>query len=389
MKVAVVIERIEPWRGGAETSTTQFIHQLARRGCDVHVLTASRVPDSPDMTVHSVPVPRPTRSAQTAQFMRRADAMIEESDFDIVHSMLPIARCDVYQPRGGTVAESVERNLALIRSPLLRRMKRVVNHLNAKQQSLLRQEARAFSPGNRHIVAALSRYVVRQLHHHYRLDNSRVRLVFNGVDVPDVNESQRLSEREAIRRQYALDDRDLALLLVAHNFKLKGVIPCLEAMARLARQAGPPTKVLIVGRDNPARYLRLAERLGIAGRVIFVGPTERITSFYSAADLCVHPAYYDPCSRVVLEALACGLPAITTRHNGASEVIEEGIHGYVIDSADSVEQLADRIGRLADPDHRRQCAENGRRLRDRLSMARHADELLAVYHEILGQRRGS
>jgi UDP-glucose:(heptosyl)LPS alpha-1,3-glucosyltransferase len=383
MKVAIVIERIEHWRGGAETSTQQLIHHLAGRGCEVHLITASRVPSSPDMTVHTLPVPRPTRRAQTVQFLRQAEAELGPRRFDIVHSMAPIINCDVYQPRGGTVAESVQRNLALVRSELLRRIKRLANRFNTKQQSLLRQESRLLRRRRGPVVAALSQYVVDQLRHHYHVDGSRIRLVFNGVDVPEVSQGQRHGDRQKLREQLGLTPQDLVLLMVAHNFKLKGVARGIEAVERLKRSGGPMVKALIVGRDNPRRYRRLAERLAIANQIMFVGPTERVLAFYHAADILVHPTYYDPCSRVVLEALASGLPAITTRHNGAAEVIEDGAQGYVIDSADAVDQLADRIRRLADSNHRRACGEQGRRLRGRLSMARHADEMLAVYQEIL------
>jgi UDP-glucose:(heptosyl)LPS alpha-1,3-glucosyltransferase len=388
MRVAVVIERIEHWRGGAETSTQQFIHHLAARGCEVHLMTASRIPSSPDMAVHTLPVPRPTRRAQTVQFLRRAEAEVGHKRFDVIHSMAPIINCDVYQPRGGTAAESVERNLALVRSRLLRRGKRFANRFNTKQQSLLRQESRLFRRRRRPLIAALSQYVVDQLRHHYHVDDSRIRLVFNGVDVPEVSEEQRQGNRRNLREQFGLKPQDLVLLMVAHNFKLKGVARGIEAVERLKRSGGPTVKALIVGRDNPLRCRHLAERLAIADQIIFVGPTERVLAFYHAADILVHPTYYDPCSRVVLEALASGLPAITTRHNGAAEVIKDGKHGYVIDSADAVDQLADRICRLADRDHRRACGEQGRRLRDRLSMARHTDEMLVVYQEILQGREG-
>ena len=318
--------------------------------------------------------------------MQRAEEEITHERFDLVHSMVPITCCDVYQPRGGTVAESVERNLALIRSNWFRRAKRMANRFNAKQRSLLRREACLFNRRSGPLVAALSRYVVDQLKRHYRIDPARVRLVFNGVDVPDAPEDRRVKDRHDLRARYGLGSQELVLLSVAHNFKLKGVGRCIEAMERLARRGGPVTKVLIVGRDDPAPYRRLAERLRIADRVIFTGPTEQVTAFYHAADILVHPTYYDPCSRVVLEALASGLPAITTRHNGAAEVIEDGVHGYVIDSADAVDQLADRIARLADDDHRLACGRYSRLLRDQLSMARHADEMLAVYQEVLQQR---
>ncbi len=389
MKVAVIIQSIDVRRGGAETSTVQFVHELARRGCDVHVITTSRVPSSPAMTVHTLPVQRGTRGSQAAQFMRRAAAEIRQGDFDVVHSMLPVPGCDVYQPRGGTAAESVQRNLAMIRSPVGRRAKRIGNRLNAKQQAQLRQEKQLFARSPETMVAAVSQYVVDQLVRHYDLSESRIRLVYNGVNVDPASDRRRRQDRRGLRKQFGIGPETLVLLTVAHNFRLKGIAKVIEAVALLARRHDTPTKLLVVGRDNPARFERSAQRLGVADRVVFVGPSDRVGAFYHAADLLIHPTYYDPCSRVVLEALVSGVPAITTRHNGAAEVIQDGVHGYVIDSADAVDSLAEGIERLMDESHRAECGRQGRMLQDRLSMARHADELLTIYEEITQRRTRS
>ena len=109
-------------------------------------------------------------------------------------------------------------------------------------------------------------------------------------------------------------------------------------------------------------------------------------AFYHAADICVHPTYYDPCSRVVLEALSAGVPCITTRYNGAAEVIRNGVHGYVLDSPDDVAGLALTIRRLGDPKRRKACAAAAEQLRPRLSMQRHAAATLRLYKEILARR---
>lgn len=389
MKVCIVIESIDTHRGGAETSTRQFIHHLANRGCDVHVLTTTRLPDSPVMRMHPIATPVGTRALRANTFLRRAGQEIERLNVDIVHSMLPLPGCHVYQPRGGTVAESVERNLALIRSPIARMIKRSLNNLNLKQQSQLRQEAHLFRHRPDTIIAALSRYVVDQLKRYYHVSDDRIRLVFNGVDAPTLPEERLDEAADELRRDLRLPKDALVLLLVAHNFRLKGVHRAIDALGLLKDRGHRPCKLLVVGRDNAAPYHRRARALGVGNHVHFVAQSDRVQAYYRLADILVHPTYYDPCSRVVLEALAGGLPAITTRHNGAADVIKDGVHGYVIDSADEVRQLADAIERLSDADHRATCAAAGLALRERVSMARHADEMLTVYEEILQRRQAT
>ena len=186
----------------------------------------------------------------------------------------------------------------------------------------------------------------------------------------------------SIRRQYDLADDDLMLLCVAHNFKLKGVHKAIEALAR----SGGDYRLVVVGRGNPSHLAKQAATLGVADRVIFAGASQRVLAFMHAADVLIHPTYYDPCSRVVLEALGAGLPVITTRFNGAAERIVDGRHGYVVDTPDDIEVLADRIKRLADDDHRRDCARQAPEAVKGISMREHAEKVLALYGEIVGQR---
>jgi UDP-glucose:(heptosyl)LPS alpha-1,3-glucosyltransferase len=106
-------------------------------------------------------------------------------------------------------------------------------------------------------------------------------------------------------------------------------------------------------------------------------------AFYHAADLLVHPTYYDPCSRVVLEALAAGLPVITTRFNGAAERITSGRQGYVLESPDDVAGLAQAIVRLCDDEHRHSCAKAASGAITGISMREHARRACRLYEELV------
>jgi len=385
MNVALIIERMETWRGGAEISTVEFAGHLARGGCRVTVLTASNVPSTPALNIVPIRAQVPSRAARTLLFTRRAAAYVRAHDFDIVHSIVPCMVADVYEPRGGTVPEMLERNADMRTTPGARRLKRLGQQLGLKYRVLARLERRLLTRKPAPWVIAISQYVADQLRRHYGFDASRIRGVFNGVDCDPAPAEQRRADRVQVRRQFGLADDDLVVLCAAHNFKLKGVGQLIEALARCKAERA---YVLIVGRDNPAAFAALAERLGIPQRVIFSGPTQRMPAFYHAADLLAHPTFYDPCSRVVLEALAAGLPVVTTRFNGAAERITDGVQGYVIDSPHDVGALADRIDRLADDEHRRACATRAAQAVQDISMKGHADDIQALYQEILASRTG-
>ena len=154
----------------------------------------------------------------------------------------------------------------------------------------------------------------------------------------------------------------------------------------LAGDTGLRLQSLVVGRDNSIRWQRVAAAAGVGDRVQFTGATKRIAAFYHAADLLVHPTYYDPCSRVVLESMAARLPCVTTRFDGAAELIEDGASGYVLDSPDDVPELAGKVRLLADPSLRAKMGEQAAQASEGATMRRHAEQMAALYVELAGRR---
>lgn len=387
MRIALVSEWLDAWRGGAETSTFQFIHHLLAEGVEVDVVTRSRLSPIPGLRVHVVPVIGLTRAQRSSAFSRRAQALAAGLGADLVHAISPCLGADVYQPRGGTVAESIERNLALLSSPAARSLKRWANRFNFKQRFALDIERRLFHPGGGPVVVAISRYVAEQLRRHYRLPEQRLRVVYNAVDPDDTPLSQRLTDRAQVRHDYGVGEDEFLVILVAHNFRLKGVARWMEAHARLLSEGMTDLRSLVIGKAHSPRWQREASRMGLKGCLRFVGPTRRVPAFMHAADLLVHPTYYDPCSRVVLEALSSGLPCVTTRFDGAAEIIEEGITGSVIDAPDRLDQLMAAVDYWRNAGRRREVAAAAAAMRERISMVRHARELIEVYQGI--SRRGA
>lgn len=378
MHIALIMERIEAWRGGAETSTLLFCNHLSALGCAVTVVTASHVPSTPAMRVVPIRARRRLRGMGSWLFARRAADYVTSHSFDVVHAITPCLAADVYQPRGGAMPETLARNLAIRSDRADRGFKWIQQRLNLKYRLMAGLERRLVTRQPPPWLIAISGYVADQFIRHYGCDGGRIRRIFNGVDPDETPAEQRRRHRVEIRRQLGLADDDLMLLIVAHNFKLKGVSKAIEALARRADH----THLVIVGRDDPSSCAGLAERLGVHDRVKFAGSSRRTQAFYHAADILVHPTFYDPCSRVVLEALASGLPPITTRFNGAAERINDGREGYVIESAHDVEALADRIERLADADHRRQCAERAPAAVADVSMREHAARVMELYGDV-------
>ncbi|MGD9713076.1 MAG: glycosyltransferase family 4 protein, partial [Thermomicrobiales bacterium] len=152
----------------------------------------------------------------------------------------------------------------------------------------------------------------------------------------------------------------------------------------------------IAGKSEPQSFERLARCLGVERRVRFLGYCSDMRDAYFAADLLVHPTFYDPCSNVVLEALACGLPVVTTRYNGAAELMqpipgerEAHAEGYVIDDPHDHDRLALCLGRLIDSDQRAECAAAARRAATMWTFARHYQRLVGILEAVAQQKRSA
>lgn len=381
MKIGIVIERFEPWRGGAETSTQELARLLNDRGHDVHIITSTHAIPAPGLTLHRIPSGTLLRPLRTSAFIRRTVDYLNKESFDVVHAISPLPTADTYQPRGGLIGETLERNVATRTSRPRQFLKQALLAMNVKQRSLTDLERRVFRSDGP-LILAVSSYVARQCAQRFGAQPPRVRVVFNGVTIPPPQPGEAAAMRADLHRRYHVPEETLLLLFVAHNFRLKGLRPLVETASRLVVSGFDRFHVLVVGRDNPVGYQRRIDDLALGRFFTFTGPTQRSRAFLLGADVLVHPTYYDPCSRVVLEALSVGLPCITTAFNGAAEAVTDGAEGFVIESPDAVGLWARRITELADPDLRRRMSERALQLRDRISMARHVAELDDIFHEV-------
>jgi len=218
---------------------------------------------------------------------------------------------------------------------------------------------------------------------HYDLPDSRIRKVFNGVDPPASVAALRARQRAGIRREFGIGDQETLVLVVAHNFKLKGVRRWMEALGLLLSRGVTDVRSLVIGKENSSAWRRLAVKSGLTNHLTFLGSSSRMEEFFQAGDVLVHPTYYDPCSRVVLEGMVRGLACITTRWDGASEMIEDGNNGFVLSEPTDIEGLADRVTALRDAHFRRRVGEAARANADRVSMARHTEAMMDLYRSLM------
>ncbi len=331
MKLAFIKKKFSP-HGGAERYLETLIERLKKEGHEIH-LFANQWTEQRGIVFHKVDVLPFSSFLSVVTFNRNAGRAIERSSrFDRVISFERTTCQDIYRAGEGCHAEWLE-----IRSkvePLYKRMSFRTNPLHLALRAL---EKRLFSETG--LIIANSKMVRDQIRRHYAVPEERMAVVYNGVD-PGRFTPENRSARHVVRRGLGIPEDSLLLLLVGSGFERKGLGTLVNALSFLKDD---DVRAVVIGKGDEGRYLILAEKCGIRDKIVFLGAREDVEKFYGAADVFVLPTLYDPFSNATLEAMASGIPVITTKNNGAAELIENGREGYVMEDLFDARELADGI----------------------------------------------
>lgn len=211
---------------------------------------------------------------------------------------------------------------------------------NSKHRELLALESRLFSPEGAGLVIANCRMVKEEIVREYGYPAERIHVVYNGL--PAFTPSPEL--REQTREQLGIGPSDYVLLFAGSGWERKGLQAAIDGIQRVSAACRP--LLLVAGRGNPRSYR------GGGERVRFLGPVRQMNACYAAADAFILPTLYDPFSNACLEALAAGLPVITTTSNGFSEILQPGIDGEVLADPTDSAAVARAIEDWSDPARR-------------------------------------
>ena len=206
-------------------------------------------------------------------------------------------------------------------------------------QSLLALERRHYRPDGLSGVVVVADAVADDLNRLYGLPRSLAVTVHNGFD-PDEFDPRRRDEREESRRELGVPADAKVLLMVANELPRKGWPTLLEATARVS---DPSIHVVLAGRTPPDAYRTLADRLGLTDRIHYVGSRSDVGRVHAAADLFVLPTTYEAFCLAIVEALASGLPVITTRVPGAGDLITDGANGLLQERPRDSAELASKL----------------------------------------------
>lgn len=381
LKVAFVLDRFLPSRGG-ERYFSFLMEELAARGHEIHVFAteAERKSGLPYRVHVTAPGACP-RTGRTLALWRLDPEFLTGEHFDVVHGVAQCRASTVLNPHGGVERAYLRQEFASIENPAYRAFKVAKRYLSLRHYLEIGLQKRLYKRARR--VIAISQMVKRDIMDHYGFPGERIDVVFNAVDLDRFHPKNR-DYRKAVRTGLGIGEDSVLLLFAGNNFRLKGLPTLVKALSLLVRRFPElDLRLLVAGRGRPSRYRGLLAGLGVEGRVIFAGSLPFMERCYGASDIYVHPTFYDSCSLTVLEALASGLPVVTTRFNGASDAIVDREGGTVIDDPADADSLADAVAYYLPPERRAAARPVARAWMEAFPPSRNVDETEAAYYASL------
>lgn len=333
MKIGLAIYYFDPKKGGAERYTYDLALMLAGKGHSVFVFCSDGI-ESKDVTLVKLNTIHFPRWLRNLSFALQHKQTVPKYGLDVILGFGNTLVLDVFQSHGGVQREWMRREIESYDNRLERWIKGFLlkTSVNQKIQQWIAEYP--IKRGRFQHVIAISDMVRKQMMQYYGIDESKIDTVYNGVDIV----------------RFSPSDIDppppLKVLFSAGNFRLKGLSPLLTTIARL-KQQNIAVELLIMGRGRRKRYEKEIERTGISGQVTFLGEMDTPQKVYQRAHVLAHPTFYDACSLTTMEAMASGLPTITTSCNGASAMISDA-EGYVIGDARDSDALSGAILDLLD-----------------------------------------
>jgi len=371
MKIALVCKNYAIERGGMERYTVLLGRKLLEAGHEVHVF-ANTWQEEPGIITHRVPVLGFPSSLKNFSFAWFACRELSKVKLDIIHAMERLLHQDIYR-----VSVGISPVQLIQRYP--NRLIRWFKSIGIRRISFTYLEKKIFEKNGCKRIMTNSNLVKNQVIEHYHVDPEKITVIHNGVDTSIFNPQVQKTYRASVRKKYGITDNTSVMIFVAHDFKLKRLDTVLKALKLLDKNK---YMLLVVGNGKKKNYVKWTVKNGLDERVLFLGPKKNMEKYYAAADIFVLPTLYDAFANVCVEAMACGLPVITTQTNGFAELIKDGENGFVLTSQNPCE-LSDKINAVSAELGKSITVQNVSAAALELTMSRHMREVLQLYEKVI------
>ena len=319
-------------RGGVERILVESANFLAARNHEVSVLSADFDPDVLDPRIHQQHIPVTfRRSIPRLESYRRHAAQMLTRLFGQSKDTIPAhAAFGVTCPPGGILwVQAVHAEWLKIARSARNFRGRLAQRLNPFHPYILHRERTYYGRRQYRHLLALTPRVKQELIEHYAVPDADITLLPNGYNPAEFHPARRATDRDPVRAKLGLRPDDKLLLFVANELERKGFFPLIHALAALKE---PQVHLAAVGRFSLEPHRDLLRKLGIEKQIHAPGPSANVAPWYAAADLFVLPTYYEAWGLVIVEALATGLPVLTSRLAGAAAAVQEPSTGLLLEN---------------------------------------------------------
>ena len=373
MRIALLTRRFDSAGGGTERDLIVTAKGLRAAGHQVSIF-ADEIRSAPgDWSVHRVGAgPRLGRTLSLLRFAWSAALAARRDDAELVLSFARCVGADVIRSGGGAHVSYV-RAARKWRGALGASAMRLSPYHRA-QMLIERQAFR--SPGLKQVIA-VSNFVRDDLIREFSIAPERAVTLYNGVDLNRFRPADNASDRASIRQKLVIPASARVVAFVGNGFARKGLGFLIEAWPLVRGGAF----LIVAGADRQAdKFMRRAQALNVSGRVVFTGAEPDVERIFHAADAFALPSLFEPFGNVVMEAMASGLPAMTSAYSGVAELIPPSMRGFRVDHPDDVGEVALRLGALFDAPT--SLAAEARATAERYKWTRYANELNALLESL-------
>ena len=337
MRLAIARQRYNPF-GGAERFVEGALGALGQSG-EVNVTLLTRAWDEAATTTSGnrhVEIVNPAYRAlpfgrvnRDRTFAEAVGQIIRENRFDLVQAHERIPGCHIFRAGDGIHAAWLRHRQA--DQPVLSNWWQKLDPYHAYT---VEAERAMFAHANLRAVICNSKMVAEEIRTEYGVATETLHVIYNGVDLLKFSRENVAKFRESVRKEFLIPQDAPLVLYVGSGYQRKGVAPLLKAMAQPELRAAGAWLAVVGADKHLERYRKLAESLKAADRVVFTGAQKEVAAWYGAADVFALPTQYDPCPNAALEALACGLPTLTSPTCGVAELIVNPLAGAVVSPQD-------------------------------------------------------
>ena len=351
-----------PGLGGAEAHCANVCAWLTKMGHNVTVVADKSL--LPGLLFSRAPVWGRGSIFKNLSFFLNAGQVLKAGNFKVSYGLSRVAPVDVLRisdPLHAAWLDLGYRNSTKFRS------------LRPRHRLLLWMEAKAIREAK--AIVTNSQLVKDQVQHYYSTDAEKVTVIYNGVDLKRFRPMTQ-KDRVLAKKTMGISDNATVFVFAGSDLRRKGLSQLLSAFARFREQ---PFILLVAGSMGNRDLKKKIEEMGLNQNIKWLGYVKDLERLYALADLFVLPTHYDPFANTTLEAMACGTPALTTRQNGAAEVVEQVARWLVVERPchRNITEALEAFAALS-TEKRRLLDEKARRVAQKFTWQKHIEELITM-----------